>query len=141
MEATLRQATTIRLSEPKPLDARFVQMFSEYLDRIQARITTNSEPRHIRLLPPRRPFVSNTQAQVIGTALFAGHRDQPVLPRWVRDSVILWSRELVELEKLSTRPLHVKEANTSPISPSGEGNGDFPHQFFFRSHRANTKSN
>jgi hypothetical protein len=141
METTPREATTIRLTEPKPLDARFVQMVSEYLDRIHNRITTNSEPRHIRLLPPRRPLISNTQAQVIGTAVFAGDHPQPVLPRWIHDSVVIWSRELIELEELSTRSLHVKEATTSPVHPFGERNRDLPHQFFSRGHRKNTKSN
>ena len=101
----------MRLAEPQPFDARFVEMVSQYLDRIEARITTNSEPRHMRFLRPRRPLISNTQAQVIGTATFANQLDGSELPSWVKASVILWSRELVEAEILR-RPLpHGKEAN------------------------------
>ena len=117
----------MRLAEPQPIDARFVEMVSEYLDRIEARITTNSEPRHMRFLRPRRPFLSNTQAQVICTASFADQGDGSELPPWVKASVFLWSRELVEAEILR-RPLpHVKEANPRPVGSSRERNRDLPH--------------
>ena len=115
------------LAEPQPIDARFVEMVSEYLDGIETRITTNAEPRHMRLLRPRRPFVSNTQAQVIGTASFTGDNDLSVLPRWIKDSVLIWSRELVEAEMLSAALPHVNEANASPVRPSGEGDRDLTH--------------
>ena len=115
------------LAEPQPIDARFVEMVSQYLDGIEARITTNSEPRHMRFLRPRRPFVSNTQAQVIGTATFANQADGSELPPWVKASVFIWSRELVEAEMLR-RPLsHVKEANPSPVASSREWNRNLAH--------------
>jgi len=117
----------MRLAEPQPFDARFVEMVSEYLDRIEARITTNPEPRHMRFLRPRRPFVSNTQAQVIGTATFANQLDGSELPAWVKASVFIWSRELVEAEMLRRPPSHVKEANPRPVGSSRERNRDLPH--------------
>ena len=116
------------LAEPQPIDARFVEMVSQYLDGIEARITTNSEPRHMRFLRPRRPFVSNTQAQVIGTASFACDNDFPELPAWVKASVILWSRELVEAEMLRQPFPHGKEANPRPVASSRERDRDLPHQ-------------
>ena len=117
----------MRLAEPQPFDARFVEMVSQYLDGIEARITTNSEPRHMRFLRPRRPLVSNAQAQVICTATFANQLDGSELPRWVKDSVFIWSRELIEAEMLR-RPLpHVKEANPRPIGSSRERDRDLPH--------------
>jgi hypothetical protein len=49
------------------------------------------------------------------------------LPPWVKASVFIWSRELVEAEMLR-RPLpHVKQANPSPIGSSRERDRDLLH--------------
>jgi hypothetical protein len=107
MKITTTEPVSIRISDVKPIDARFVQIVSEYLDRIHDRISTKPYPYHVRLLTARPPLISYTQAQVISTAFIATHGNQSVLPRWVKDSVILWDRELIEFEKLSRSGLAI----------------------------------
>jgi hypothetical protein len=107
MKTTTTELVSIRITDVKPLDARFVQIVSEYLDRIHDRITTKPYPHHVRLLAARPPFISNTQIQVIRAAFPTSHVDQTPLPRWIRDSVILWDRELVELEELRRSSLAI----------------------------------
>ncbi len=108
MESTTAKRVPVLVADKQPVDARFVEKVCNYLDRIQDRITTKSEPRHIRFLSPRRPRISNTQAQVICAAFPTRPNEGSVLPRWIQDSVILWDRELIEAEVLLSSGLTVK---------------------------------
>jgi len=127
MKTTTTDLVSIRISDVKPIDPGFVKDVCHYLDRIHDRITTKSEPRHIRLLAARPPFISNTQIQVIRAAFPTSHVDQTPIPRWITDSVILWDRELVEAEMLCRRSPAMNEGNTSAVSLSRDRAGELPH--------------
>ena len=118
MESTTTKRVPVLVGDIQPLDAGLIEKVHDYLDRIHDRITTKSEPRHIRFLTPRRPRISNTQAQIIRSAFVTGPIEEPALPRWIRDSVILWDRELIEAEVLSSCGLAVKGTDPRSISPS-----------------------
>ena len=120
MKVRTAKTVSIRISDVEPLDTRFVQIVSEYLDGIHTWITTDPDTRHIRLLATRPPRISNTEIQVIRAAFPAAHVNQTPLPRWVRDSVIIWHRELVELEIVARGALAVQETNPSSIRPAGK---------------------
>lgn len=127
METTPTKPSTIRLRDIEPINVGLIEDICNYLDRIQTRITRQTESRHVRLLAIRPPFISNTQVQVIRTSFFGGKADHPPLARWQRDSVILWERELVEAEVFSSASPTSDMANTSPVSPSRDCSDVFPH--------------
>ena len=118
MKRTSTERVPIPVADIQPVDAGFVEKVCNYLDRIQDRITTKPEPRHVRLLAPRRPRISNTQAQVIRAAFPTRPNEGSVLPRWIQDSVILWDRELIEAEVLLGSGLTMKGADPRSISAS-----------------------
>ena len=127
MKRRAAETVSIFISDVKPLDPRFVQIVSDYLDRIQNHITSKSEPRHIRLLFARRPRISNTEAQAIRTSFPTIPGDHSVLPAWVHDSVILWHRELIKaviVEGGSTAP---EERITTSITASRDRRHGFLH--------------
>lgn len=131
MKRRAAQAVSIFVGDVKPLDARFVQIVCDYLDRVHDHITSKTEPRHIRLLFARRPRVSNTEAQAIGTAFRVTPRNNPVLPRWVQDSVVLWHRELAKAV-IVERGLTDPQKGVAPaISPARDNPALLPHQVFF----------
>ena len=127
MKARTAELVSIRISDVKPLDARFVQIVSEYLDGIHTWITTNPDTHHIRLLAARPPRISNAEIQVIRAAFPCSHVNQTPLPRWVRESVLLRERELVELEIVARGALAVQETNPTPIRPAGKRSRRLPH--------------
>ncbi len=127
MKTTPTKPSTIRLGDIEPINAGLVEDICNYLDRIQTRITRQTESRHVRLLAIRPPFISNTEIQVIRAAFPAWDVDHVPIPRWQRDSVILWSRELVEAEVFSSASAASDMANTSPVSPSRDCRNVFPH--------------
>lgn len=118
MKSTSTERVSIFVGDVKPIDPGFVQKVCDYLDRIENWVTTNPEARHVRLLTARRPRVSNTQAHVIRSAFVTRATEHSVLPRWIQDSVILWDRELIEAEIISSRGLAMQGANPRAISPS-----------------------
>ena len=118
MESTTTKRVSVLVGDIQPLDAGLIEKVCNYLDRIQDSITTKPEPRHIRFLTARRPRISNTQAQVISSSFVTGPIEEPALPRWIRDSVVLWDRELIEAEILAGSDLAMQGANPRSISPS-----------------------
>ncbi len=127
MKTTPTKPSTIRLRDIEPINVGLVEDICNYLDRIQTRITRQTESRHVRLLAIRPPFISNTQVHVIRTAFFGGDVDHPPLARWQRDSVILWERELIEAEVFSSASPTSDMANTSPVGPSRDCPYVLPH--------------
>ena len=127
MKVRTAESVSIRITDVEPLDARFVQIVSEYLDGIHTWVTTNPDTHHVRLLTARPPRISNTEIQVIRAAFPTAHIDQTPIPRWVRASVIIWHRELVELEKLRRSGLAIDVSNTCSVSSSRDCAGELPH--------------
>ena len=127
MKARTAEAVSIRITDVKPLDARFVQIVSEYLDGIHTWVTTNPDTHHVRLLTARPPRISNTEIQVIRAAFPDAHVNQTPLPRWVRDSVIIWHRELIELEVVARGALAVQETNPTAVRPTSKRSRRLPH--------------
>ena len=117
MKRITAQTVSIFISDVKPLDARFVQMVCDYLDRVLNDITCKPEPRHQRFLFARRPRISNTEAQAVSAAFATRKGDISILPRWVRDSVILWHRELAKAEVIERGPTAPQKRVSASIRP------------------------
>ena len=107
MKTTPADWVPMRVTQPEPIDARFIQMVCEYLERVEHRITTKSEPRHMRLTAPRKTLVSDSVAEVISSAASGWHIDETPVTAWQWASVVLWARELAQAEMLGGSRAHV----------------------------------
>ena len=114
------------VADPQPLDTGCVQMIHDYLDRIHHRITTKPEPSHRRLFGALRPRVGNAEVQAIHSAQFVWPSHEPVPPRWLRDTVVLWAREIVEAEVLSGSHGAKHPGRPYPRCRTGKGEADLP---------------
>jgi hypothetical protein len=115
MERTPRQLVPVVVTDPQPIPSGFVEDVRQNLDGFHNGISSKTDPDHVRLDPPRRPRVSNTQAQVISSAKFGGGIGEDVVATWQRESLILWARELVEAEMFRSRVLAINPRNPGPV--------------------------
>ena len=126
MERMPRKSPAVCIADPEPIDSGCIQMLHDYLDRIQDRITTKPEPSHQRLSLARRPRVGNAEIKAIHSAQFVWPRHDPVPPRWLRDTVVLWAREIVEAEVLSSSLRTKHPSRPFPGCRTGEREVDLP---------------
>jgi hypothetical protein len=128
----LKTRRTDRISVPvgdiQPIDARFIEMVCEYLERVKDRITTQPEPRHEGLTSPRRKFVSDSVIEIIRSPSSGWHVDQSTIAPWQWDSVVLWAWEQVHLEMLSTARSHVDTDYARSIRALGHVARPVPHR-------------
>ena len=112
----------------QPADAYFVQVLAEYLERIECVSTTEPESSHMRLLMPRKLFVSDAIAAVARSTASRWHCDESELTPWQLDSVILWARELAELEVLGVSRAHVDTDYARSVRACGHVARPVPHR-------------
>ena len=113
------------VAQIQPVDAEVIQMICEYLERVETVIRVKSESRHAWLLARRASCYRDAEAAFIGTPLPSGDVHKAVLPRWVRDSMILWAGELIEPEIAHVPGRHIKGDRPSAISVSRYVSGPF----------------
>ena len=103
------------IGEIHPRDVAGVEVISDNRERVHNPRTLQSEANHARLLPPRKVLISDAEVAIIRAAFPEWHLSDAVLPVWIRDSAILWARELIELEILRATGLHTKTDNAAAI--------------------------
>ena len=113
------------VAQIKPIDAEVIQMICDYLERVEAVVRVKSESRHAWLLARRASCVRNAEVAFIGTPLPSGRIKEVVLPRWIRDSMILWAGELIEPEIAHVPCRHIQSHNPAAISVSRYVSGPF----------------
>ena len=113
------------VAQIEPIDAEVIQMICEYLERVETVIRVKSESRHAWLLARRASCYRDAEAAFIGTPLPSGCAHEVVLPRWIRDSMILWAGELIEPEIAHVPCRHVKGDSPAAISVSRYVSGPF----------------
>ena len=123
METTPRKSIPVVITEIEPILPGFVQNVGQYLNGVHHRVTTNTDTNHVRLLPPRRPRIGNTQIQHIRAASVSISDHDGPLPRWQKDSVILWARELIEAEMFRSGVLAIDPRNPGTVSLSRDRDG------------------
>ena len=125
------------ISNPQPIDARFVQMVCEYLERIEHSIRTKPEPAHMRLLAPTKCLVSDAVAEAISATASRWECEDSSLTAWQLDSVILWARELVELEMRSVALPHINSDYARSVRAAGYVARPVPHRIRCEGHLDN----
>ncbi len=108
IERATDESVPVVITDPQPVLTGFVEDVRQNLDGIHDGIAPNADTDHVRLDPPRRPRISNAQAQVISTAMFDVGPENSALTVWQQDTLILWARELVKAEMLRSRSFAVK---------------------------------
>ena len=126
--------------EPEPIDFRFIQMVCEYLERVQDSIRTKPEPAHMRLLSPRKSLVSDAVAEVISATASRWEVDDSAIAPWQWASVVLWARELVELEVRSVSGTHVDSDYARAVRVAGHVARPLPHRVHLLQPAHNEKS-
>ena len=120
--------------DPQPIDARFVQMVCEYLERIEDRIRTKPEPAHMRLISPTRCLVSDAIAEAISATSSRWELEDCRLTAWQLDSVILWARELIELEMRSVSLPHLDSDYARAVRAASYVARPVPHRVRSKGH-------
>ena len=116
------------IRDVQPLDALIVEMVREYLQGVESPAGTQSEPGHVRLIPPNRRLISDTKAAVISATASRWHCDESALTAWQLDSVILWARELAEAEVLRISAPHVDSDYARSVRACGHVARPVPHR-------------
>ena len=114
------------VAQIQPIDAEVIQMICEYLERVETVIRVKSESRHAWLLARRASCYRDAEAAFIGTPLPSGRLKEAVLPRWIRDSMILWAGELIEPEMAHVSSRHIQSHNPAAVSVSRYVSGSIP---------------
>lgn len=128
MEATTANWVPMLVCEPEPVDSLFVEMVCEYLERIERPSATQPESGHVRLLPPNKRLISDAKRAVISATAARWHCDESVITAWQLDSVILWARELAELEVLGVSAAHVDADYARAVRACGHVARPVPHR-------------
>lgn len=110
-----RQLIPVAITEINPVLPGLVKDVGENLEGLINGIATNAEPDHVRLCPPRRPVVSDTEVEAIRAAGFGVGEVADTLPRWQKDSIVIWFVELMQAEVLRRRRLAVNPRQTTAI--------------------------
>ena len=113
------------VAQIEPVDAEVIQMICEYLERVETVIRVKPESRHGWLCARRSLCIRDAEAAFIGTPLPDGCLKEPVLPRWIRDSMILWAGELIQPEIAHVPCRHIKGDNPAAVSVSRYVSGPF----------------
>ena len=113
------------VAQIEPIDAEVIQMICKYLESVETVIRVKSESRHSWLIARRARCVRDAEVAFISTPLPSGCLKKVVLPRWIRDSMILWAGELIEPEMAHVPCRHIKGDRPAAISVSRYVSGPF----------------
>ena len=116
------------VTQPEPIDARFVQMVCEYLERVHDRIRTQSEPDHMRFIAPRKTLISDAVVKTISAAASGWSESDAPPTAWQWASVVLWARELAELEVFGRPASHADSDYARSVRAASHVARPVPHR-------------